>query len=359
MWRALGSKARSVVEVAFAVPGELGSLTGGYAYARKLLRLLQAHGLRTRHIALPPSFPFPSSTDLERTKRSLSHTPKDAVLLIDGLAYGALPAELCETLGRPIVALVHHPLGMESGLSPEQRSLFLKSEAAALAVASRVIVTSSLTACLLEDDYCVLSEKITVAEPGVEPAARAQGTGTPVQLLAVGAVSPRKGYETLVEALSGLKGFGWRLTIAGDLGRDPDAVKRLKHRIEAAGLSDRIGLAGAVPDSTLDQLYHRADILVSASLFEGYGMVLAEAMAHGLPLVASTGGAAADTVPQQAGLKVPPGDVGALREAVGRLIAQPQLRRDVAEGSWAAGQRLPRWGTTAATVARVLKEARS
>src|SRR5215212_8165032 len=234
MWRAPGSKARSVVEVAFAVPGELGSLTGGYAYARKLLRLLQAHGLRTRHIALPRSFPFPSSTDLERTKRSLSHTPKDAVLLIDGLAYGALPAELCETLERPIVALVHHPLGMESGLSPEQRSLFLKSEAAALAVASRVIVTSSLTACLLETDYCVLSEKITVAEPGVEPAARAQGTGAPVQLLA-----------------------------------------------EAAGLSDRIALAGAVPDSTLDQLYYRADILVSASLFEGYGMVLAEAMAHG------------------------------------------------------------------------------
>ena len=219
-----------------------------------------------------------------------------------------------------------------------------------------MIVTSLLTARLLAADFSVPSGKITVAEPGVEPAARAQGTGSPVQLLAVGAVSPRKGYETLVEALSDLKNLGWRLTITGDLDRDPDAVRRLKHRIEAAGLGDRIALAGAVPDSTLDRLYHRADVVVSASLFEGYGMALAEAMAHGLPLIASTGGAAVDTVPDDAGLKVPPGDTDALRDAIRRMIARPQLRRDFAEGSWAAGQRLPRWSETAATVARVLRE---
>src|SRR5215207_8998868 len=111
MWRAPGSKVRSVVEVAFAVPGELESLTGGYAYARRLLRLLQAHGVQTRHIGLPSSFPHPSGADLERTKQSLLESPKDAVLLIDGLAYGAMPAELIAKLGRPIVALVHHPLG--------------------------------------------------------------------------------------------------------------------------------------------------------------------------------------------------------------------------------------------------------
>ena len=180
-----------------------------------------------------------------------------------------------------------------------------------------------------------------------------------MQLLAVGAVSARKGYQTLVEALSGLNGLDWRLTIAGDLDRDPDAVRNLRRSIKAAGLSARIALPGAVPDGVLSRLYDRADVLVSASLFEGYGMALAEALARGLPLVASTGGAAVDTVPESAGLKVPPGDADALRGAVWRMITHPQLRREFAEGSWVAGRRLPRWSDTAATVARVLREAGS
>ena len=177
-----------------------------------------------------------------------------------------------------------------------------------------------------------------------------------MQLLAVGAVSPRKGHDILVEALSGLKDLDWRLRIAGSLDRDPGAVRSLRRGVAAKGLGDRIALAGAVPASALDRLYHTADVFVSASLFEGYGMALAEAMAHGLPLVASTGGAAAETAADGAGLKVPPNDVDALRDALRRLITQPHLRRDLSKGSWAAGQRLPCWGKTAATVARVLRE---
>jgi glycosyltransferase involved in cell wall biosynthesis len=345
-----------VVEVAFAVPGNLDAPTGGYAYARRLLQLLPSQGVRARHVALPGSFPHPSGVDLDRTRQSLLDTPRNAILLIDGLAYGAMPADCAAALGRPIVALVHHPLGFESGLSPDQRSILLASEAAALAVASRVIVTSPRIARLLASAFTVPPERIRVAEPGVEPAARAQGTGSPVQLLAVGAVSPRKGHDILVEALSGLKDLDWRLRIAGSLDRDPGTVRNLRRGVAAKGLGDRIALAGAVPASALDRLYRTADVFVSASLFEGYGMALAEAMAHGLPLVASTGGAAAETVADGAGLKVPPNDVDALRDALRRLITQPHLRRDLSKGSWAAGQRLPCWGKTAATVARVLRE---
>jgi glycosyltransferase involved in cell wall biosynthesis len=105
----------------------------------------------------------------------------------------------------------------------------------------------------------------------------------------------------------------------------------------------------------LAHLYDQADVFVSPSLFEGYGMGLAEAMARGLPLVASTGGAAADTVPESAGLKVPPGDVAALRETLQRMIADPDARKTFAHGSWAAGQALPRWEDTAARVAETLK----
>jgi glycosyltransferase involved in cell wall biosynthesis len=122
-----------------------------------------------------------------------------------------------------------------------------------------------------------------------------------------------------------------------------------------AGLNGRITLSGAVGNSGLARLYDKADVFVSASLFEGHGMVLTEAMARGLPLVASTGGAAIETVPDEAGLKVPPGDVAALGEALRRIIGDPALRRAYAEQSWEAGQRLPRWPDTAAQVAGVLK----
>jgi glycosyltransferase involved in cell wall biosynthesis len=308
------------------------------------------------HVALPGSFPYPSAVDLDRTRQSLFDTPRNAVLLIDGLAYGAMPADWAAALGRPIVALVHHPLGFESGLSPDQRSILHASEAAALAVASRVIVTSTPTARLLASAFTVPPERIRVAEPGVESAARAQGTGSPVQLLAVGAVSPRKGHDILVEALSGLKGLDWRLRIAGSLDRDPGAVHRLRRGVAAAGLvTGSRSLEPFRPAPSIGCIIP-ADVFVSASLFEGYGMALAEAMAHGLPLVASTGGAAAETAADGAGLKVPPNDVDALRDALRRLITQPQLRRDLSKGSWAAGRRLPCWGKTAATVARVLRE---
>jgi glycosyltransferase involved in cell wall biosynthesis len=344
-----------VAEVAFAIPGDLGSHTGGYAYARRLLILLPTYGVRVRLVALPDAFPHPSGADLAETKRSLSETADDAVLLIDGLAYGALPMDLIATLRRPLAALVHHPLGLESGLSAERRSALLASEAAALAMAARVIVTSAATARLLAADFGVPPERIMVAVPGVEPAERARGTGSPVRLIAVGAVSPRKGYEGLIEALSGLRDLDWRLTIAGSLDRDPAAAQRLQRMIEAQDLCGLVDIAGAVSDDFLDRLYDEADVFVSASWFEGYGMALAEAMARGLPLVASTGGAAAETVPDGAGLKAPPGDTNALRQALRRLIADSRLRRDLADGSWAAGRHLPRWSDTAATVARVLK----
>jgi glycosyltransferase involved in cell wall biosynthesis len=70
-------------------------------------------------------------------------------------------------------------------------------------------------------------------------------------------------------------------------------------------------------------------------------------LACGLPIVTTTGGAAAQTVPDAAALKIPPSDVAALREALRRLISDPGLRRELAEGAWRAGQKLPRWRDSA------------
>ena len=345
-----------MLEIAFAVPGCLDAPTGGYGYARKLLALAPGFGVNLTHIRLPGGFPHPSPDELAETERLLSASLRP-LHLVDGLAYGALPAALVRRLPGATIALVHHPLAFESGLAPERRDALLCSEREALAEAKHVIASSRFTARLLAADFDVPPDKLSIAEPGTEPAPRAKGTGSPVRLLAVGAVSPRKGYDVLVRALAGMRDLKWRLTIAGSLDRAPQAADTLAALIAAEGLAGRIALAGAVDDATLARLYDRADVFVSPSLFEGYGMVLAEAMARGLPIVASTGGAAAETVPDAAAIKVPPGDAAALAAALADMIADAQLRRRFADASWAAGQALPRWSDTAAAVAAVLKRA--
>jgi glycosyltransferase involved in cell wall biosynthesis len=341
---------------AFAIPGDINLATGGYTYARRVLALLAAFGVTVRHIELPGSFPAPSMADLLTTERLLSALGSDCVLLIDGLAYGAMPAALLSRIRAPIVALVHHPLCLEAGLSKARVAALFELERAALAHAKRIITTSWATARTLVADFAVAGELIAVAEPGTDAAPRAPGTGQPLQLLAVGAVVPRKAYDILVRALQPLEALHWRLTIAGPLDRSGEALAALKVALAETGLAGRVALVGGVSAEQLAKLYAAADIFLMPSLYEGYGMVLGEAMACGLPIVCTTGGAAADTAPEAAAIKVPPGDVAALSAAVGQIVADPALRRRMSDAAWAAAQSLPRWDATARAIARVIKE---
>jgi glycosyltransferase involved in cell wall biosynthesis len=349
---------REPVTAYFAIPGDLASPTGGYAYARKIMPLFEEYGVAMTHLPLPGSFPHPTGDDIEAARRALAATPEGAILLIDGLALGALPPDLVAGLGRRIVALVHHPLGLETGLEEERRDALLRNEAMVLGKCERVIVTSSLTAEVLTQAFGVSPAVISIAEPGTDPAPPAEGSGAgePLSILAVGAISPRKGYTLLVEALGELKHRPWNLTIAGAFDRDPQALEDLHAAIDLHELGERVTLAGSVSEERLDDLYRSADIFVSASLFEGYGMVLAEAMARGLPMVVSTGGAAAQTVPDDAAIKVPPGDAYRLRAALSRVIADPNERFRLARASLEAGRSLPRWNEAARVVSNVIRD---
>lgn len=337
--------------VVFAVPGDIDTASGGYEYDRRVLGLLPAYGIPAELVTLPGSFPSPDAADLAETLRLLSAVPHDAVLLIDGLAYGAFPAALIRELGRDIVALVHHPVGFETGIGETRAEELIATERAALALARHVVVTSRATKRTLERDFDVPIRKITVAEPGTDPAQRATGTGMPMQILAVGGVSKRKAYDILVRALTPLADLDWRLIIAGATDRDRLAVSDLEAAIDASGLGERIKLAGKVVPATLERFYESADLFVMPSLYEGYGMVLAEAMARGLPIVCTTGGAAADTVPDAAALKVPPGDPQALGDAIRRALEDKKLRTRLADAAWDAGRTLPTWNETARRIA--------
>lgn len=341
-------------EAIFAIPGDLRSPTGGYEYDRRLIDLLPAFGVNVQHVALPASFPNPNAADIKTTAGLLNGHDESATLLIDGLAYGAFPRALLSQLKGRVIALVHHPLFLETGL-PHARKVELKTcEGIALSRADHIIVTSRATGRILIENMAIDREMVTVAEPGTDPASRATGTGSPLTILAVGAVLPRKGYDLLIEALAPLTDLDWRLTIAGALDRNPAAVEAVQTLIDRHKLAERITLAGKVVPATLNRYYESADLFVSASLFEGYGMVLAEAMARGLPIVTATGGAAGDTAGKAAALHVEAGNVGELTATLRRALSDKKLRDRLADAAWEAGRTLPTWHETARRVAAVI-----
>ena len=155
-------------------------------------------------------------------------------------------------------------------------------------------------------------------------------------------MTPRKGHLLLIEALASLADLDWRLLCIGSLERDPPAADALRRAIALHGLGELVALAGEWPPGRLAEAYQAADCFVLPSFLEGYGMAFAEALAHGLPIVATRGGAIPDTVPETAGLLVPPGDAPPLPRRCG-ASADDALRRDLAAGAAREGALLPSW----------------
>jgi glycosyltransferase involved in cell wall biosynthesis len=343
-------------ELDFVIPGDPDALTGGYEYARRVVDGLRALGWNVIVHGFDASFPFPTPAALAHARSKLARIPDGATVLVDGLAFGAMPALAeAEAQRLRLVALVHHPLALETGLDAGAAEALRASEARALATARTVVTTSNATARALAD-YGVPAERTVVVEPGTDPAPLARGSSAPaLELLCVSAVVPRKGHAVLVEALAPLVDRPWRLTCVGSLARAPKTVAALRQRIAKLRLAARVRLAGEVDRIALERYYERADGVVLATFHEGYGMALAEALAHGLPVVSTRAGAVPDTVPPEAGLLVPPGDPIALRAALARFFDEPELRASLAAGARAARERLPTWAESCARLSRALE----
>jgi glycosyltransferase involved in cell wall biosynthesis len=346
-----------VKRFAFAVPGDLATPTGGYAYDRRMIAELGRLGWQVDLLNLGERFPWPDQATRAAARTQLLATPAGHTIVVDGLALGALPEAAAQLAGRnPLLALVHHPLALEHGLSVEQAETLRRSERAALAAVQGVVVTSAATALMVASDYGVPPARIVVAQPGSDLVPPAQGSRDGiVRLLSVGAIVPRKGFDVLVAALATLTDLPWRLTIAGDRTRDRNTVTQLDADIERHALRDRITTPGAVSPERLAALYAEADLFVLASHFEGYGMAYAEAIAHGLPVIGSNAGAIPDTVPRDAGLLVAPGDVPAFAQALRRIVGDADERRSLACAASAAATQLPRWQQSADIFSRALE----
>jgi glycosyltransferase involved in cell wall biosynthesis len=348
-----------VKRLAFAVPGDLATPTGGYAYDRRIIAELKTLGWTIDAIDLGEGYPRPEAANRAAALPLLTRMPQGQPIVIDGLAFGVLPAAAASLHQRnPLIALVHQPLALESGLSLADANKFRASERAALEFARRVIATSPSTKNRLIADYGVPAEHITVARPGSDSVAPAVGSRDGVvRLLAVGSVVPGKGYDVLIAALTTLADLPWQLKIVGDTGRDRTTAAKIEDDIARFKLTDRIALLGAVAPARLEELYRTADLFVLASRFESYGMAYAEAIAYGLPTIGTTAGAIPDTLSGECAILVKPDDVAALASALRRVIADSNERQKLSSAARAAAVHLPTWRDSAALFAGAIEAA--
>ena len=342
--------------IAFAIPGDIFAPTGGYIYDRHIIEGLRSLGWEVALIGLGEGFPFPDTETLRQAHAKLDDLPPGMPVVVDGLAFGVIP-DIAEAIAahRPVIALVHHPLAFESGLSAAQAARLKQTETQALKHVTQVIVTSPATVRDLIQHFDVPPDRIDAVVPGTDRAAFAKGSqGKVVSLLSVGSIIPRKGFDVLLPALNQLRDLPWHLTIAGDRSRNIEAPRQLDRDIELFGFSDRISILGAVSAETLADLYARSDVFVLASRFEGFGMAYAEALAHGLPVVGTTGGAIPDTVPADAGLLAEPGDISTLTLALKKIINDRAVREQLAIGARRVARIQPTWTDSAQRFSDVL-----
>lgn len=344
--------------LAFAVPGDAARLSGGSAYDRRVIEAWRRKGVVVQVLHWGEGFPSPSRAERREAAADLARLPAGSTVLVDGLAFGALPALAAEQAARlHLCALVHHPLALETGADPDRRRRQQADETRALASAAVVIATSRATAERLAAAFGVPRRRLHVAVPGLElpePARRPrESRGGSGLILSVGAPSPRKGFEVLLPAVAALPP-GWRWQIVGSLDHHPVAVERLRAGITHLDLDGRVILSGSLSDSELRRAFAAADIFVCPSHHEGYGMAIAEALACGLPVLATTGCAIVHELPPGAVLLAEPGDAAGAARQLARLAADPALRARLGDAGAAAAARLPTWEETAARLMRVL-----
>lgn len=339
----------------FLVPGQLETPTGGYVYDRRIIAGLRRQGWSVAVHSLDPSFPDPTPAALEQASAILAAAPGGATVLIDGLAFGAMPDLVEREAARlRLAALVHLPLAADITRATADRERLAISERRALRAAALIIVTGTGTPELL-GRYQLDRRVITVVEPGTDRSAiRSADQARSVTLLSVATLHPGKGYDVLLDALAPLVHLDWRLVCVGSLTRHPDAVREIRDAIERLGLGDRVALLGELDETAVNDCYHNADTFVAPSLQETYGMAVAEALAHGLPVVATATGAIPAMIGDEAGLVVAPGDASALSAALGRIIGDRDLRQQLTLGAARAAHRLPTWEQATDRMSRAL-----
>ena len=340
--------------VAFAVPGDIHTLTGGYIYDRHLVEGLRTLGWEVEILSFGTSFPDPTERDMADAREQLMALPETCPVIIDGLAFGAMAPELLKPLRAPIIAMVHHPLAYENGISEKAKARLFESERTNLTRVAHAIAPSPHTAQMLKDPYGVPEDKITIARPGTARPTSFPAPLDPPRILSVGIQVPRKGHDVLLQALAQVGDVPWQAVIVGGVHDDAHG-QMLAQMVKDLGLERRVDMPGRVAHEELSRYYAQASVFALATRYEGYGIVFDEATVHGLPIVSCRVGAVPGTVSPEAGLLVPPDDPGSFATALRRVLTEEGLRDSMAKAASNAAHGLASWDSTAQSVAAVLE----
>ena len=319
--------------------------SGGNVYDRRVCQGLSAAGWQVHEHVVAGTWPRPATDSLTALAAVVAAIPDGSPVLVDGLVSSAAPKVLVPAARRlRLVVLLHMPLQDDA-------------ERAVLAAAVGVVATSTWTRDVVCDGLD--AGRVHVAEPGVDADGLAPGTPEGGQLLCVGAVTPAKGHDVLLAALAALVDLRWRCVCVGARRSDLSFEEQLARRIREHGLQGRVVLTGTRTGDELGASYRAADVLVHPSRADTYGMVVAEALVRGLPVVTTTVGGLPDTLGRlpdgsRPGLLVPPGDPDALAQALRRWLADPCLRGELRSSAVRRRESLTGWDTTTDRVARVL-----
>lgn len=337
--------------------------SGGNVYDLRVCQGLAAAGWRVCEIPLPGAWPCPEANARHALGRALASLPDGAQVLADGMVACGVPEVVVPHARRlSLTVLVHLPLAAETGTPPQVAAVLDARERETLQAASAVVATSPWAGEQVTKRHGLDPRRVHVAVPGVDPAPLAPGTDGVSQLLCVAALIPRKGQDLLVEALATLPETVWTCRLVGPSRRDPRFAAALARRIDEAQLSDRVHLIGPRSGAQLARTYAEADLVLVPSRAETYGMVVGEALARGIPVLAT----AVDAIPQTLGrtddghvpgMLVPPDDVGALARALDEWFTQPALRQRLRKAARDRRRSLPTWDTTVACLAEALAQA--
>jgi glycosyltransferase involved in cell wall biosynthesis len=352
-----------VTAVHFVVPDGIedpARPSGGNAYDRHVSRGLDSLGFPVHEHAAPGRWPRADPEALAALDGVVRRIPDGALVLVDGLIASTAPEVLVPLAERlRLVVLAHMPLGHRP--ADHAAEDIRTRERAVLGAAAAVVTTSRWSRGRLLALYQLAPDRVHVAEPGVDRAELAPGTDHGGELLCVAAVMFEKGHDVLVEALLSMSELSWRCLCVGSVERDPAFVEELRRRVIAGGLGERVAFAGPRAASELDRSYAAADLMVLASRGETYGMVVTEALARGLPIVASEVGGLTEALGYGAdgmrpGLLVPSGDPAALAAALRAWLDDAKLRDRLRRAARERRSSLGTWSSTAGVLAGVLAE---